>query len=76
MGVHARRTGLLPEQHRPRVFSVRTPFSIGTYLVDGHVAGGWSLVQDRIVLDPFEDLRPSDARDVERQRAALEAFVR
>jgi hypothetical protein len=74
--VHARRTGLLPEVHRPRVFSVRTPFSIGTYLVDGHVAGGWSLVKGRIVLDPFEDLDRRDAAAVEREREALEAFVR
>lgn len=74
--VHARRTGLLPEEHRPRVFSVRTPFSIGTYLVDGRVVGGWSLVKDRIVIDPFEELDRADAAEVERERAALEAFVR
>ena len=42
--VHARRTGLLPEVHRPRVFSTKTPFSVGTYLVDGRVVGAWSLV--------------------------------
>jgi membrane peptidoglycan carboxypeptidase len=41
--VHARRTGILPEPYRPRVFSTRNPFSVGTYLVDGRVAGAWSL---------------------------------
>ena len=54
--VHARRTGLLPERYRSRVFSTKNPFSVGTYLVDGVVAGGWSLKDGRIVLDPFEEL--------------------
>jgi hypothetical protein len=73
--VHARRTGLLPEEHRPRVFSVRTPFSIGTYLVDGRVVGGWSLVKGHIELDPFENLPAPDRAAVERERVALEAFL-
>lgn len=72
--VHARRTGILPEEHRPRVFSTRNPFSVGTYLVDGRVVGAWSLVDGRIVLDPFEAIPARDARAVERERAALEAF--
>jgi hypothetical protein len=72
--VHARRAGVLPEEHRPRVFSTKNPFSIGTYLVDGRVAGGWSLVDGRIVLDPFEDVGPRATRAIERERAALEAF--
>jgi hypothetical protein len=72
--VHARRTGLLPEQHRPRVFSTRNPFSVGTYLVDGVVAGGWSVRDGRIELDPYETLAAKDKRAVEREREALEAF--
>lgn len=72
--VHARRAGVLPEEHRARVFSTRNPFSVGTFLVDGRVAGGWSLVDGRIVLDPFEKIASRHARDLERERAALEAF--
>jgi hypothetical protein len=72
--VHARRSGVLPEAHRPRVFSVRNPFSVGTVLVDGRVVAGWSLKDGRIVLDQYEDLRPKDRRAVEQERAALEAF--
>jgi hypothetical protein len=72
--VHARRTGLLPEQHRPRVFSIRNPFSVGTYLVDGVVAGGWSVRDGRIELDPYETLAAKDRRAVEVEREALEAF--
>ncbi len=70
--VHARRTGLLPEAHRPRVFSTRNPFSVGTYLVDGRVVGGWSLVEGRIKLDGYERISTADAKAVERERAALE----
>jgi hypothetical protein len=72
--VHARRTGLLPEAHRPRVFSTKNPFSVGTYLVDGAVVGGWSVRDGRVVIDSFEELAPRDRRAVEDERAALEAF--
>ena len=72
--VHARRTGILPEEYRPRVFSTRNPFSVGTYLVDGRVAGAWSLRDGRVVLDPYEKLGVRDGRAVEDEREALEAF--
>lgn len=74
--VHARRTGLLPEPFRPRIFHTKNPFSVGTYLVDGIVAGAWSLRDGRIVLDPYVDLSTRDARAVEDEREALEAFHR
>ena len=72
--VHARRTGILPEPFRPRVFSTRTPFSVGTYLVEGVVAGAWSVREGTVVLDPFETVSASVRREVEREREALEAF--
>jgi Winged helix DNA-binding domain len=72
--VHVRRTGLLPEAYRPRVFSVKNPFSVGTVLVDGRVVAGWSVREGRVVLDPYEDLPARIAREVEQEREALEAF--
>ena len=72
--VHARRTGLLPEEHRARVFTSKNPFSVGTYLVDGRVVGAWSVQAGRIVLDPYEELGPRDRTAVEEEREALEAF--
>ena len=72
--VHARRTGVLPEPFRPRVFSTKNPFSVGTYLVDGSVAGAWSLRDGRIVLDPFVEVPTAVQREIEREREALEAF--
>jgi hypothetical protein len=72
--VHARRTGLLPEAFRARVFNTRNPFSVGTFLVDGSVAGAWSVRDGRIELEAFRDLTTGEARAVERERGALEAF--
>jgi Winged helix DNA-binding domain len=72
--VHARRTGVLPEDYRSRVFSTKNPFSVGTYLVDGAVAGAWSMRDGRVVLDPFEALPARVRQAVEDERERLEAF--
>ncbi|MEW5991693.1 MAG: winged helix DNA-binding domain-containing protein [Chloroflexota bacterium] len=73
--VHTRRTGLLPEAHRPRVFSTRNPFSVGVALVDGRVVAGWSPRDGRIELTWYEEgLPPRERQAVEAGRAALEAF--
>lgn len=72
--VHARRTGLLPEPFRSRVFSTKNPFSVGTYLVDGSVAGAWSLRDGRIELDPFLDVPAAIGREIDAEREALQAF--
>ena len=72
--VHARRAAILPEAYRERVFSSHNPFSVGTYLVAGRVAGAWSLRDGRVVLDAFETLTTRAQRELEVEREALEAF--
>lgn len=72
--VHARRTGILPEAHRPRVFTTKNPFSVGTVLVDGRVVAAWSLRDERVELEPYESIGARDRDDIERERVALEAF--
>ncbi|MEO5941230.1 MAG: crosslink repair DNA glycosylase YcaQ family protein, partial [Candidatus Limnocylindrales bacterium] len=72
--VHARRTGVLPEEHRPKVFWTKNPFSVGTVLVDGRVAAAWSLRAGAIVVEPYEELGRRERDAVEEERAALEAF--
>jgi hypothetical protein len=72
--VHARRTGILPEEYRSRVFSSRNPFSVGVYLVDGRVSGGWSVKGGQVRTDPFEDLPPRVARAVADEAERLDAF--
>jgi hypothetical protein len=72
--VHARRTGLLPEEHRPKVFSTKNPFSVGVVLVDGRAVAAWTPRNGRIEVEPFEQLSARDSKAIEREREALEAF--
>jgi hypothetical protein len=72
--VHARRTGVLPEEYRPRIFSTKTPQSVGTFLVDGSVAGTWRLEGGRVLWESFPRLTASARRDVEDEAARLAAF--
>jgi hypothetical protein len=69
--VHARRTQILPERYRPRVFNTRTPHSFNTFLVDGQVAGTWREKGGDIQLEPFGRLAASDRRAVEAEAEGL-----
>ena len=60
--VHARRSGILPEEHRPRIFNTKMPQSIGTFLVDGAVAGTWKLDDDRITDGAVREARRGATR--------------
>jgi len=75
MLVHARRTQILPERYRPLIFSTKTPQSIGTFLVDGQVAGTWRSEGGRVTPSPFEPLPRTVRREVEQEAAALAAFI-
>jgi len=72
--VHARRTQLLPERYRPRIFHVRAPHSFPTFLVDGAVAGTWRHREGRVELEPFEPLAPAARRALEGEAERLAAF--
>ena len=68
--VHVRRTGLVPDEYRQRMFHTKNPFSVGAVLVDGRVAGAWSYRDGRVVIDAYERL----PGEVEEERERLEAF--
>ena len=72
--VHARRTGVLPERFRPRIFHVRMPQSVPTFVVDGAVAGTWKWVEGEIVLEEFEPLAAEVREAVEAAAMPLAAF--
>lgn len=72
--VHARRTQVLPEQHRPKIFSTKTPHSFPTFLVDGAVAGTWRYANGRIELAEFEPMAGRVRRSVEEAAERLAAF--
>jgi DNA glycosylase AlkZ-like len=69
--VHARRTGILPEEHRPRVFNVRTPHSVNTFLVDGAVAGTWKYEKGRVRAEPFGRLDRARRRELDQEAERL-----
>ncbi|HEX5936423.1 MAG TPA: winged helix DNA-binding domain-containing protein [Actinomycetota bacterium] len=68
---HARRTQVLPDRHRSRVFNTKTPQSVNTFLVDGRVAGSWRHEDGRIALDPFERLSRGDRRALDEEAAFM-----
>jgi Winged helix DNA-binding domain len=72
--VHARRTGVLPEEHRPKLFSIKTPTSFPTFLVDGAVAGTWRHEDGEVALNPFAPLAAADEAAVREEAARLAAF--
>ncbi len=72
--VHARRTGVLPEQYRPLVFSTKNPPSVPTFLVDGAVAGTWRYEGGKITLAPFHRLDRTVLRALREESERLAAF--
>ena len=73
--VHARRTQILPERHRSRVFNVRTPQSVSTFLVDGQVAGTWRHERGRVRLEPFGRLPKGVREELEDEAERLAVFL-
>ena len=69
--VHARRTGILPEEHRPKVFNTTTPQSVPTFLVDGRVAGTWRYEKGRVETKPFRKLDAAAKRELREEAERL-----
>ncbi|HEY2666256.1 MAG TPA: winged helix DNA-binding domain-containing protein [Actinomycetota bacterium] len=72
--VHARRTQILPEEFRSRVFHTKNPQSVNTFLVDGSVAGSWRYERGQIVLDPFRTIPRTLRRELDAEAERLAAF--
>jgi hypothetical protein len=72
--VHARRTGLLPEDLRPRVFHVRKPHGTPTFVVDGSVAGEWRYEDGHVALEPWTKLDRATRRALDDEAERLAAF--
>jgi hypothetical protein len=73
--VHARRTQILPEEYRSIVFSTKNPQSVGTFLVDGAVAGAWRHEPGKVRLEPFAPLPRPARREVDQESDRLAAFL-
>jgi hypothetical protein len=61
---HARRSEVLPEEHRPKIFNVKTPQSVPTFLVDGRVAGTWRYESGNVKTEPFGRLDAGVRREL------------
>jgi Winged helix DNA-binding domain len=77
--VHARGTQILPDTFRPLVFDTKTPHSTPTFLVDGTVAGKWSVDATKekatLVVAPFERLPATAKRELRKEAERLVRFV-
>ncbi|MDX6584143.1 MAG: hypothetical protein QOI10_3327 [Solirubrobacterales bacterium] len=71
---HARRSQILPERHRPRIFNTKTPQSMPTFLIDGRVAGSWRFEKGKLKLDPFERIDAGSRRELDREADRLAEF--
>jgi hypothetical protein len=70
---HARRTGIVPEATRPRIFHTKRPQSIGTVLVDGAVRATWWPEDGGIATEALEPA--GEDPGVAAEAAALAAFA-
>ena len=70
----ADRTRVLPEQYRKTVIGTNGDVA-QTFLVDGFVAGTWSVESGRVLPEPFAPLARSVQREVEAEAGRLEAFI-
>jgi hypothetical protein len=68
---HARRALILPEEHRVKIFNTKMPQSVGTFLVDGAVAGAW---RPDGTIEPFGPLTKAQRKAVDAEAARLAAF--
>ena len=72
--VHARRTGVLDEAYRERIFDVKAPHSFPTFLVDGRVAGTWRFEGGGVQLEPFERIPRAARRELSEEAERLRAL--
>ena len=72
--VHARRTQILREEFRARVFNTKTPHSVNTFLLDGQVAGAWRHEKGKLSIDPFRTLTRSEGAALDDEAHRLQEF--
>jgi DNA glycosylase AlkZ-like len=75
---HADRTRVIAEDHRKQIWSVNGIVP-GTILIDGYVAGTWSIKQAKktatLHIDPFETLSLADRAEIEAEGERLLLFT-
>lgn len=72
--VHTRRAGVVPEERRDEAFAISSPAGVGTFLVDGAVAGTWRFDDGKVETKPFADLADDVADEVSLEATRLAEF--
>ena len=72
--VSCRRTQILPDDLRPRIFTRSTPWSVGMFLVDGRICGTWHHEAGRVTTDALVELTADARREVAEEAARLAEF--
>lgn len=72
--VHAKRAAVITEPHRKAALGTLNPAGVGTFLVDGAVAGTWRLDDGRVHTEPFDPLPATTADEVEAEATRLADF--
>jgi hypothetical protein len=68
---HARRAGVMPEEHRAKIFNPKYPQSVPTFLVDGRVAGTWRYEKGKVKTTPFQRLDSAAKRELREEADRL-----
>ncbi|MFF3349805.1 winged helix DNA-binding domain-containing protein [Streptomyces sp. NPDC002779] len=66
---HADRTRVIPPANRGRTWQVNTVYC--PFLVDGFLAGVWRIIDDALVIEPFDDLTKTQRAEVLAEGAYL-----
>jgi hypothetical protein len=72
--VHARRTQILPERYRSRIFNTKTPHSVNAFLIDGQVAGTWRYEKGKVKIEPFGRLPKGVRAELDDEAERLAEF--
>jgi len=70
----ADRTRVLPEQYRKTVIRMNGDVA-QTFLIDGFVAGTWSVTKGGVATEPFAPLSRAAQRELKQEAGRLEAFL-
>jgi hypothetical protein len=73
---HANRAGIVPAEHRSKLFNPEYPQSQAAFLVDGHIAGTWKYDEKKksIQTKPFAKLTAKDKKEVKAEADRLADF--
>jgi hypothetical protein len=72
---HADRRRIIPDEHRKKIVPSANLRVLPTFLVDGSVAGTWSVEKKKLQLEPFGKLTKAVRREVDEEGERLLAFL-